>query len=67
MAEEIEEKEQDEIVEDIEASLEKMKPGNRAGYRMLIYPNGVVEIAAGEIAAYSTLGNPHFSCCCCWG
>ena len=66
MAEEIRE-EKDEIVEDIEASMTKAQAGRQAGYRMIIHPNGTVEIATGELAMQSALGNPHFSCCCCWG
>jgi hypothetical protein len=66
MAEEIRGK-RDEIVEDIEASLAKVEYGNQAGYRMLIHPNGMVEIVTGELAKHTVLGNPHHSCCCCWG
>ena len=66
MAEEIKE-EKDEIVEDIEASMAKTNSGQQAGYRMTIHPNGTVEIATGELATQAILGNPHYSCCCCWG
>ena len=66
MAEEIKE-ERDEIVEDIEASMTKAQPGRQPGYRMIIHSNGAVEITTGELAMQAILGNPHYSCCCCWG
>jgi len=66
MAEEIRE-EKDEIVGDIETSLAKVESGYQTGYRMIIHPNGTVEIATGELARYTALGNPHHSCCCCCG
>lgn len=66
MAEELK-KEKDEIVEDIEASLTEVESGYRFGYRMIIHPNGLVEIATGELAMYPVYGNPHYSCCCSCG
>jgi hypothetical protein len=66
MAEEIRE-EKDEIVEDIETSLAEVAPGYRSGYRMTIHPDGLVEIVTGELARHAALGNPHYSCCCCYG
>lgn len=66
MAEEIR-GEKDKIVEDIETSLAKVESGYQAGYRMIIHPNGTVEITTGEFAGYAALGNPHYSCCCCCG
>jgi hypothetical protein len=66
MAEEIKEVD-DSIVSDIEAALEKVGSGYRSGCRMLIHPDGTVEIATGDLAKQSLLGNPHYSCCCCWG
>jgi hypothetical protein len=66
MAEEIRER-KDEIVEDIETSLAKIEAGYRAGYRMLIHPDGFVEILTGELARHAKFGNPHHSCCCCCG
>ena len=65
MAEEIKE-EKDEIVEDIETFLAEVAPGYRSGYRMTIHPNGLVEIVTGELAAYPSGANPHYSCCCCY-
>lgn len=59
--------ERDKILEDIEASLAKINTGNQAGYRMMIHPNGIIEIVTGELAKYKILGNPHYSCCCCCG
>jgi len=66
MAEEIRE-EKDKIVEDIEAALAKTESGYRSGCRLIIRPDGTVEIVTGELAIQELLGNPHYSCCCCWG
>ncbi len=66
MAEKIRE-ERDEIVADIETSLAEVESGNQPGYRMTIHPNGLVEVTTGELARQAIYGNPHHSCCCCWG